>query len=313
MFTFIAKRIAAGAVLLLAVSFVAFMLLHLTAGSVARNILGVKATQEDVAQLTEELGLNRPVLSQYWEWLTNALQGNLGDSWSFPETVTETVAARLGVTLTIVVLTTLVAAITAVILGVTAALKGGWIDRFVQFIGLLGFALPGFLVAFLLVTVFALQIPIFDAVGYTDPGTDLVGWLKSVTLPVLSLALGGVASIAQQIRGSVKDALNMDYVRTLRARGLSFSRVTIRHVLRNAGGPALSVLGVQFVGMMGGAVIVEQIFAIPGLGPFAVLATSASDIPAMMGLVIITAVIVVVVNLIVDLLSAALNPKVRLA
>ncbi|MEY4423706.1 MAG: hypothetical protein RLZZ258_809 [Actinomycetota bacterium] len=313
MLKFTIKRLLAGVVLLFAVSFVAYFLLHLGSGNVARNILGVNATQQDVADLNEMLGLNRPFLVQYSEWLLNAIQLNLGETWSFPETVGDSLMPRLAVTLTIVGVTTLLAAVISAVIGVLAAVKGGWVDRLVQVLGLIGFAVPGFLIAFFLVQIFALNFKIFDAIGYTEFSEDPGGWVKSVTLPVVSLAIAGIAGISQQVRGAVKDALDMDYVRTLRARGLSFNRVVFKHVLRNAGGPALSILGVQFVGMMGGAVVVEQIFAIPGLGPFAVQATRATDIPAVMGLVIVTALIVITVNLIIDLLSAALNPKVRLS
>jgi peptide/nickel transport system permease protein len=313
MLKFTIKRLLAGVVLLFAVSFVAYFLLHLGSGNVARNILGVNATQQDVADLNEMLGLNRPFLVQYSEWLLNAIQLNLGETWSFPETVGDSLMPRLAVTLTIVGVTTILAAVISAVIGVLAAVKGGWVDRLVQVLGLIGFAVPGFLIAFFLVQIFALNFKIFDAIGYTEFSEDPGGWVKSVTLPVVSLAIAGIAGISQQVRGAVKDALDMDYVRTLRARGLSFNRVVFKHVLRNAGGPALSILGVQFVGMMGGAVVVEQIFAIPGLGPFAVQATRATDIPAVMGLVIVTALIVITVNLIIDLLSAALNPKVRLS
>ena len=313
MLTFILKRIGSGIIMLFAVTFVAYFLLHLGSGDVARAILGVNATQEQVAQLNEQLGINRPFIVQYGEWLGRLVHFDLGESWSFPDTVTEEVTNRLHVTLTIVTLTTLVSAIFSTVLGVLAAVYGGWIDRFVQFIGLVGFAIPGFLVAFLLVYEFAIQNKIFNAVGWIEFTDDPAGWVKSITLPIIALSLGAIAGTAQQVRGSVKDALNMDYVRTLRARGLSFGRVVYKHILRNAGGPALTTLGMQFVGMMGGAVIVEAIFAIPGLGPFATMATKASDIPATMGLVVVTAIIVIVVNLVIDLLTAALNPKVRLS
>ena len=313
MLTFILKRVGSGIVMLFAVTFVAYFLLHLGSGDVARAILGVNATQEQVAQLNEQLGINRPFLVQYGEWLGRLVHFDLGESWSFPDTVTEEVTNRLHITLTIVTLTTIVSAIVSIALGVLAAVYGGWIDRFVQFIGLIGFAIPGFLVAFLLVYQFAIQVKIFNAVGYIEFADSPTGWLKSVTLPIIALSLGAVAGTAQQVRGSVKDALSLDYVRTLRARGLSFNRVVYKHILRNAGGPALTTLGMQFVGMMGGAVIVEAIFAIPGLGPFATMATKASDIPAVMGLVVVTALIVIVVNLVIDLLTAALNPKVRLS
>lgn len=310
---FILKRLLNGIIMLFAVSFLAYFMMYLGMGNVARLILGIQASPEDVAALNVELGLNRPFFEQYFTWLINAVQLNLGESWSMPEPVAESLFPRLGVTLTIVSLTTIIAALIAIVLGTVAALFGGWVDRIVQFIGLFGFAVPGFLVAFYLVTLFAIQIPIFNAVGYTDLSENPTEWAKSVVLPVAALALSGIAAAAQQVRGSVQDALNMDYVRTLRTRGLSFNRVVFKHVLRNAGGPALSVIGVQFVGMLGGAVLIEQIFAIPGLGPYAVSSTALSDIPAIMGLVVATALIVIVVNLLIDLMSAALNPKVRLS
>lgn len=313
MLKFIIKRLANGVLMLFAVSFLAYFLMFLGAGNVARLLLGLQATQQEVAAKNHELGLDRPFFEQYFGWLGGAIHLDLGKAWSMPENVSDVLFPRLAITLQIVAMTTLVAAIVAVILGTLAALYGGWIDRLVQFIGLVGFAVPGFLVAFFLAAVFAIQLPWFNAVGYTSFDEDPYQWFRSVTLPVLALSFSGLAAAAQQVRGSVKDALEMDYVRTLRARGLSFKRVVYKHVLRNAAGPALSIIGVQFVGMIGGAILVEQIFAIPGLGPFAVTSTAMSDIPSIMGLVVATAMIVIAMNLIVDLLSAALNPKVRLS
>lgn len=313
MLNFIIKRIANGALMLFAVSFLAYFLMFIGSGNVARLLLGLQASAEDVAAKNRELGLDRPFLEQFFSWISGVSRFDLGTSWSMSENVTDLLLPRLAITLQIVALTTIVATIVAVILGTLAALYGGWIDRVVQIIGLVGFAVPGFLVAFFLAAIFAIQLPWFNAVGYTDFSEDPYQWFRSVTLPVIALSLSGLAAAAQQVRGSVKDALEMDYVRTLRARGLSFKRVVYKHVLRNAGGPALSIIGVQFVGMLGGAILIEQIFAIPGLGPFAVSSTAMSDIPAIMGLVLATAMIVIIMNLIVDLLSAALNPKVRLS
>ena len=299
--------------MLFSVSFVAYFLLYLGAGNVARLILGLNATEADVVALNESLGLNRPVIDQYITWLSGAIRLDLGQAWSMPEAVSDALFPRLGITLILVGITTVVAAIIAVAIGTFAALRGGWVDRAVQFSSLIGFAVPGFLIAFYLAIFLAIQTPIFNAVGYTALTDDPVEWVRSVTLPITALALSAVAAAAQQTRSSVKDALGMDYVRTLRARGLSLRRVVFKHILRNVGGPILSILGVQFVGMLGGAILVEQIFAIPGLGPYAVSATALSDIPAIMGLVVVTALIVIVMNLIVELVSAALNPKVRLS
>lgn len=313
MLNFIIKRIANGALMLLAVSFLAYFLMFIGSGNVARLLLGLEASADQIAAKNHELGLDRSFFEQYFSWLSGAVKLDLGTSWSMSETVSSILFPRLAITLQIVTLTTIVAAIVAIVIGTLAALYGGWIDRAVQFFGLLGFAVPGFLVAFFLAAIFAIQLPWFNAVGYTQFSEDPYQWFRSVTLPVLALSFSGLAAAAQQVRGSVKDALEMDYVRTLRARGLSFKRVVFKHVLRNAAGPALSIIGVQFVGMVGGAILVEQIFAIPGLGPFAVSSTAMSDIPSIMGLVVATALLVIVMNLIIDLLSAALNPKVRLS
>jgi peptide/nickel transport system permease protein len=187
------------------------------------------------------------------------------------------------------------------------------VDRLVQVVTILGFAIPGFLIAVGLVLFFAIKLGWFDPTGYIKFTDDPAGWLKTVTLPILALAIHSIASVANQIRGSVTDALRQDYVRTLRSRGLPYNKVVFKHVLRNAGGPALAVLGVQFVGLLGGAVVVERVFAIPGLGDIAVGATSQGDIPMVMGLVVAVAALVVVVNLVIDLMQGWLNPKVRLS
>lgn len=313
MFGFILRRLLSGVVLLFLISTIAYALLYVGGGDIARRILGQQATAETVAQKTVELGLDRPLAVQYVDWLSQAFTGDLGRSWFTGELVTAGIASRVGVTLSLVIGATIITAIVAVILGVWAAVRGGWVDKMVQAISILGFAIPGFLIALGLVTLFALNLKLFKPTGYVPLTESPTGWLATVTLPIIALAIGGIAGVAQQVRGSVVDALHRDYVRTLRSRGLSFNRVVFKHVLRNAGGPALAVLAVQFVGLLGGAVIVERIFAIPGLGQVAVTATSQGDIPMVMGLVVATAAIVVIVNLLIDLLQGWLNPKVRLA
>jgi peptide/nickel transport system permease protein len=310
---YILKRLGAGLVMLFVISSLTYVLLIAGSGDIARKVLGVNATQEQTTALNAELGLDKPVVSQYGSWLSHAIRGDFGDSWFSSSTVTESLTSRLSVTLTIVGLAVLLAAVIAIIIGVAAAVFGGITDRLVQMLGLLGFAVPGFLLAFALVNVLSLRLGWFRATGYVTFSESPGEWFKSVTLPVLSLSFASLASVSLQVRGSVKDALGLDYVRTLRSRGLSYRRVVFKHVLRNAAGPSLSILGVQFIGLLGGAVIVEQIFAIPGLGQVAVRSTSAGDIPLVMGLVVVTAILVVAVNLVVDLLTAFLNPKVRLS
>lgn len=313
MFRFVLRRLVFGIVLLFAITTLAFTLLYLGGGDIARRILGQNASQEAVDQRAAELGLDQPLFQQYTSWLGSALQGDLGRSWFTGQTVVNTISTRLNVTLTIVIGAILVTAVVAVALGVLASLRRGWVDRAVQLLSILGFAIPGFLIALGLVLWLAIDRGIFAATGYVPLAVDPAGWLKSVTLPITALTIGAIAAVTQQVRGSVIDAMQRDYVRTLRARGLSTGSVVFKHVLRNAGGPALAILAVQFVGMLGGAVIVEEIFAIPGLGQMAVAATSNGDIPIVMGLVLVTAVIVVIVNLGIDVLQAFLNPRVRLS
>ena len=313
MLSFIIRRVVSGVVLVAVISAVAFLLLYAGGGDIARRILGENATAETVAKKTEELGLNRPLLTQYTDWLTSAITGNLGRSWFTGELVSVSVTNRLAVTLSLVVGATLISAVIAVVIGVLAARRGGAVDGTIQILSLIGFAVPGFLIALILVLVFAVNLQWFKATGYVPIATSFSGWVSSVTLPIIALSIGAIASVAVQVRGSVIDATSRDYVRTLRARGLSEGSVIYKHVLRNAGGPALAVLALQFVGLLGGAVVVEQIFSIPGMGQLSVRSTVLGDIPVVMGLVIAFAILVVIVNLLIDLAQAALNPKVRLS
>ncbi|QHC57761.1 ABC transporter permease [Rathayibacter sp. VKM Ac-2760] len=310
---FILRRVISGIILVVLISVVAYALLYLGGGDIARRILGQNATPEAVAQRASQLGLDQPIWSQYLGWLGHAVTGDLGSSWFTGQAVTTAISTRVTVTLSLVIGATIISAIVAVVLGVWAAVRRGWADKLVQLVSILGFAIPGFLIALGLVTVFAINLRWFKPTGYVNLTDSFAGWIATVTLPIIALAIGGIAGVAQQVRGSVIDALRQDYVRTLRSRGLPASRVVFQHVLRNAGGPALAVLAVQFIGLLGGAVIVEQIFAIPGLGQVAVTATTQGDIPLVMGLVLITAIIVVIVNLLIDLLQGWLNPKVRLS
>lgn len=309
---FVLRRLLTGVVLLFVVSVLAFAMLYANSDNVARRILGQNATAEQVQRRMAELGLDQPLWQQYVDWLGGAVRGEFGRSWFTGELVTTGVMSRLSVTLSIIIGATILAAIVGTLLGLFAATRGGWLDRVVQVVSVVGFAIPGFLLALGLVLYFSINLGWFKATGYIPLTTSFSGWVSSVTLPIVALAVGTIAVVAQQIRGAVTDALGKDYVRTLRSRGLSSRRVVGRHVLRNASGPALAVLAVQFIGLLGGAVIVEQVFAIPGLGQLAVSSTVKADIPMVMGLVVSTALIVVIVNLLIDLAQAGLNPKVRL-
>ncbi|MGW4839600.1 ABC transporter permease [Streptomyces globisporus] len=313
MLNFIARRIAAGALLLLVISLLSYLLLSIPDLDVGRQLLGQGADQAAVDAKNASLGLDRPVLVQYADWLAHAVRGDLGTSWFTSEDVATTVSARLPVTASLMVGVSLVATVVSFLLGVWAGVRRGAVDRFVQVLGVVGYALPGFLVTLVIVLVFAVNLNWFPAIGYTPFAASPSGWLSTITLPVLSLSIASVAGVSQQVRGAVIDVLRQDYVRTLRARGLPMSRIVFRHVLRNASAPALSVLGMQFVGLLGGAVLVEQIFGLPGIGSMTVTYTTRGDIPVIMALVMLTVVGVVLINLLVDVMIGWLNPKARVA
>ncbi|MFE2974664.1 ABC transporter permease [Streptomyces sp. NPDC059258] len=313
MLNFIARRIAAGALLLLVISLLSYLLLSIPDLDVGRQLLGQGADQAAVDAKNASLGLDRPVLVQYGDWLAHAVRGDLGTSWFTSEDVATTVSARLPVTASLMVGVTLVATVVSFLLGVWAGVRRGAVDRFVQVLGVVGYALPGFLVTLVIVLVFAVNLNWFPAIGYTPFAASPSGWLSTITLPVLSLSVASVAGVSQQVRGAVIDVLRQDYVRTLRARGLPMSRIVFRHVLRNASAPALSVLGMQFVGLLGGAVLVEQIFGLPGIGSMTVTYTTRGDVPVIMALVMLTVVGVVLINLLVDVMIGWLNPKARIA
>jgi peptide/nickel transport system permease protein len=313
MLNFIVRRVAAGVLLLFVISFLSYLLLSIPDLDVGRELLGSGAGQDLVEAKNAELGLDRSVLAQYADWLAHAVRGDFGTSWFTGENVLRSITTRLPVTFSLMAGVTLVTAALSLLLGVWAAVRRGPVDRLVQVLGVLGYALPGFLVALIIVVVFAVRLGWFPAIGYIGFTRSPSGWLSTITLPVAALSVAAVAGVSQQVRGSVIDVLRQDYVRTLRSRGLPPSRILFRHVLRNAAAPALTVLGMQFVALLGGAVLVEQIFGLPGIGDMTVTYTTRGDIPVIMALVVFTAVGVIAVNLVVDILIGWLNPKARVA
>lgn len=313
MFSFILRRLLAGLLTVVTICVVGFFLLYANSSDVARRIVGELASPEIVARKAEELGLDRPVVTQFADWVGGVFTGDLGRSWFSGQPVLAAISGRLPVTLSLTIGAVLLTAIIGVLLGVVAASRRGAVDRAIQTTSIVAAAIPGFLVALILALIFGIWLRWLPATGYIRLEDSFEGWLSTITLPVIALSIGAIASIAQQVRGSMVDALRLDFVRTLRAHGLPRHRVLYRHVLRNAAGPALSVLGLQFVVLFGGAVVVEQVFSLPGLGQTAVSATVGGDIPLVMGILVATAILVLVVNLVVDLLQAWLNPRMRMS
>jgi peptide/nickel transport system permease protein len=308
---FLLRRVFSGIVLVFVVSALMFALMSATGSDPARNIVGQTATKQQVAAKSAELGLDRPLITRYGDWLSHAVRGDLGDSWFGGDPVRTSLKDKLPVTLSIVIAGLLLSAIVSVVLGVAAAVRRGWLDRVVQVLAVVGFAVPNFLVALLLALFVAVKWGLLPATGYTKFSESPGDWLKSITLPALALAVGATAATAQQVRGSMIDVLRMDYIRTLRSRGLSERSLLYKHALRNAAPPALTVLSLQFIGLIGGALVVEKVFGLNGIGSQVTLAAGQGDLPVVMGVVLVMVLIVVIVNLVMDVLYGWLNPKVR--
>jgi len=311
MMLYVLRRLTAGLVLAVLVTTITFLLLSTSFDDVASSVLGNGATTGQVAAQKAQLGLDRPLAVQYGDWLAHAVRGDLGASYFTSEPVRSAITARLGVTLSVVVVALLATSLISVALGVAAAARGGAVDRLAQGAAMIGYLVPSLLVAIALVYVFAIRLHVFPATGYTAFGESPARWASSIAIPVVALMMGGIASLTSQIRGAMIGELRKDYVRTLRTRGIPTRSIVLRHALRNAAGPALTVLSLEFIQMLGGALIIEQIFALPGFGQYAFNASLQGDVPIIMGISLFGVLLVVVVNLVVDLLAGWLNPKAR--
>jgi peptide/nickel transport system permease protein len=308
----IVRRVSLSVPLLFIVSMLTFALESLTPGDAARTILGTDFDPQRYAQLKEQLGLDEPVYEQYWHWLQNVFHGSLGDSLFSGQAVTNALQERLGATLSLIIGTLIVSGLVGVSLGVVSALRRrGVVGRVVDVLSLLGEALPNFWVGLVLVAIFAVGLRLFPATGYVPVGQSWSDWLWSLTLPVITLSIGPVAVISKLTRDAMLDALGRDFVVGLRARGIPERTIVLRHTLRAAGIPVVTVLGLLFVGLLSGTVLVEAVFGLPGLGSLAVQATTQHDLPLVQGVAVCFAAIVVFVNLLVDLTYGCLNPKAR--
>lgn len=296
---------------LLIVSVLTFVLSSLVPGNAARNILGMNATQQQVDALTAELGLDEPLPVRYWNWLVDAVHGDLGTSIVNGQAVSSAITDRLGPTISLIIGALLLAMVLGISLGIISALRGGWVGKVVDVIAVVGLAIPGFWFGLVLVALFAVNWQIFPATGYTAPGDSVAEWMRSLVLPVVTLGIPAAAPVAKQTRDGMLTALGKDYVRVLRARGISERSIVVRHALRNAAAPVITVLGIIAVVLLGGTVLVETVFLIPGLGGLSVTATATHDIPMIQGLAVVFAIIVMIVNLGIEIVYALINPKVR--
>jgi peptide/nickel transport system permease protein len=301
--------------LLLIITFLVYALVLLVPGDPARTLAGgLHADPAEVARIRHQLHFDQPLLAQYWRWLTNALHGDLGQSLFQHESVAHGIATRLPVTLSLALGGFAVSIIIGLPLGILAGTRPGTVaDRSATVGSSVGIAMPDFFVAIILVVIFAVKLHWLPDIGYVKFTTSPWQWARHLVLPWIALGLGGAATLARQVRGSLIDTLDQDYVRTARAMGIGERRVIWQLALKNALTPAMTILGIQFAYLLGGTVIIEQIFSIQGLGAFVLGAIDTKDVPIVQGVVLFIAIVFVIVNLFVDIMYGVLNPKVRVS
>lgn len=298
----LAWRLLGSLALLLVVPTVTFFLQGIAPVNIGRAVLGVSATPERVAEFNTRLGLDQPLVVRYWNWLTGAVQGDLGVSYANLQPVQQIIGPRLPVSLSLIIGALLVFTIVGLVLGILSATGGRVVGTVVDAVSTIGLAVPNFVLAVLLVAIFAIQIPLFPATGQS-----------SLVLPVLALAFAGITAVAKQTRDQMLLAIASPYARTLRANGASEFSLVYKHALRNAAAPVVTVAGILFVGALSGTVVVENIFVLPGLGGQALQSALQHDLPVIQGIAVYFTIIVVVVNVLIDITTTILNPKVRRA
>ncbi|WP_299950628.1 ABC transporter permease [uncultured Modestobacter sp.] len=313
MLKFISQRVLMAVPVLLLVSLFTFLLLDLLPGDAAVAIAGENATEEQIALTRERLGLDSPFLERFWNWVSSAAQGDLGTSLYTGQSVTEAIGERLPVTASLGLVALLMAVVVAIPLGAIAATRPGSLaDRVVISATSLAMAVPPFVLGLVLVVVFAIQLQFLPATGYTAIAEEgLWGWLSHLILPAIAVAGIMAAELARQTRGALLDALSQSYVRTAKARGLRPPTVVGKHALKNAATPIVTVLALQIGHVLGAAVTVEFVFAIPGFGSLAVNAVNLRDVPLIQGVVFVSALVVLAANLLADVVYGYLNPKLR--
>jgi peptide/nickel transport system permease protein len=316
MLRFLLQRLAAVLPVLLVVSVVVFLILRLAPGDPAAVIAGNSATSQEIAQVREQLGLNRPLLVQYGIWAGKVLQGDLGFSFYLTKPVTALIAQRIEPTLALAIGTIVLAVLVAVPLGTLAAWRmGGWLDRLLSGFSVLGFSVPVFVIGYLLIYAFSIQLGWLPVQGYKRLfGADAQGllpWARHLVLPWITLGLIYIALIARVTRASVSEALTEDFIRTARAKGISERAVLMRHALANAAVPIATVIGIGVALLIGGVVVTETVYSIPGLGSLTVEAVLNRDFPVIQGVVLFFSVLYVLVNLLVDVSYLFLDPRIR--
>ena len=312
MLGYILRRIAATVPVMLIVAALVFLMLRLTPGDPAAIIAGDNANDAQIAAIRSRLGLDAPLVLQFFQWLGNLLRGDFGESFYFKKTVADLIVSRLEPTLALSIATIVLAVVIAVPLGVLAAYKRGTIiDKIVMGFSVLGFSVPVFVIGYSLIYLFAIQLNWLPVQGYQRIGDGFGGFLQRLIMPSLTLSVIYVALIARMTRASVIDVLEEDYIRTARAKGQSELKVLFKHALRNASVPIVTVIGLGVALLIGGVVVTESVFSIPGLGRLTVDAVLARDFPTIQAVILLFSLVYVLVNLAVDVAYTALDPRIR--
>jgi len=312
MWGYIGRRLLATLPVLAVVAILVFMMLRLTPGDPAAVIAGPAANSQDIIDIREKLGLDRPIATQFVKWVGGMLSGDFGESFFYKKQVSELIADRIEPTLSLAVLTIVLATLIAVPLGTIAAWRqGSWIDRAVMGFSVLGFSVPVFVIGYLMIALFSMQLGWFPVQGYQRLSEGVGGWLHRLVLPAFTLAFIYVALLARMTRTSVLEVLNEDYVRTARAKGLPNQKVLMYHALRNAAVPIVTVIGIGIALLIGGVVVTESVYNIPGLGRLTVDAVLARDYPTVQAVILLFSVAYVLINLAIDLLYTLLDPRIR--
>ncbi len=312
MIVFVVRRLIETVIVLVVVSLIAFSLLHITPGDPALYILGDSATPERIEALHHELLLDQPLWVQYTRWVTNLLQGNLGSSIVFRDTVANLLAVRLPITFHLGIVALVLSILLSIPAGIICAVRrGGWLDSIINVSTNLAMAVPIFWLGILGIYFLALQLHWLPVQGYTSPGEDF--WLstRQLVMPASCLALVPLASLTRQTRSSMLEVIRQDYIRTARSKGLSEWKVITEHALKNALIPVVTLLGMQLRNLVGGAILVEQVFNIPGMGRLLVSGVFGKDYILVQGMVMVVGVAVALANLAVDISYGYIDPRIR--
>ena len=312
MLAYIARRLLATIPVMAIVAVLVFSMLRLTPGDPAAIIAGAAATSQDLVDIRARLGLDRSIVAQFLLWIGHVLTGDFGESFFFKKQVASLIADRIGPTVALATTTIVFSVVIAVPLGVIAAWKQGtWIDRLVMGFSVLGFSVPVFVVGYALIYVFAIELSWLPVQGYRSLADGFWGFLQHLILPSLTLSVIYVALIARITRTSVLEVLGEDYIRTARAKGLPDRVVLMKHALRNAAVPIVTIIGIGVALLIGGVVVTESVFSIPGLGRLTVDAVLARDYPTVQAVILLFSAVYVLLNLAVDVAYTFLDPRIR--